>query len=84
MSSNSTESTQQRGNAALIYAQEGFTPKYVFALLEDTYFGMLFSIHKMVSDQKLKRLNYGTAFFANLLDLLHIIPFLIHGDMISI
>jgi hypothetical protein len=69
----------QRGNSALIYAQEGFTPKYLFALVEDTYFGVLLSLQKVVYAQKLKRKNYVTAFFANLFDFLHIIPFLIHG-----
>ena len=77
----STDSNTQRGNAALIYAQEGFTAKYVFSLLEDTYFAILFSLHTTLVEKKLVRLNTGYFLFANILDFFHIIPFLVHGEL---
>ena len=74
-----SESSAQRGNAALIYAQEGFTLKYALALYEDTYFGILFSLQETIKDRKLVRNNIVYSNFCTILDFLHIIPFLVHG-----
>ena len=79
MSDSNSQQLQDRGKSALIYAQEGFTAKYFFALLEDSYFGILLSIQTSINEQKLVRNNWGQAGFYWILDFLHIIPFLVHG-----
>ena len=78
--SSSSDTSQNRGNSSLIFAQEGYTIKYVSALLEDTYFGILFSLQTVINDRKLVRNNIGEFLFGVILDLFHIIPFLIHGN----
>ncbi len=78
-----SDSASQRGNAALIYAQEGFTLKYAIALYEDTYFGILFSLQEVIKDRKLVRPNVVYNFFCCVFDFLHIIPFLVHGKILS-
>lgn len=74
-----TDSTSlDRGNASIIFAQEGYTLKYFIALLEDTYFGIMFSLQALITDRKLVRNNIGEYLFSIILDLFHIIPFLVH------
>jgi hypothetical protein len=76
--STSTDTSLDRGNANLIFAQGGYTPKYFVALLEDTYFGIMFSLQSLINERKLVRNNIGEFLFSVILDLFHIIPFLIH------
>ena len=80
MSTSTTANLQDRGNAAVIYAQEGYTAKYFVALIEDTYFGILFSLQHVINNRKLVRNNIGIFLFSVILDLFHVIPFLIHGN----
>jgi hypothetical protein len=74
----STSTAMDRGNASLIYAQEGYTPKYFISLLEDTYFGIMFSLQSVINERMLVRNNIGEFIFSVILDLFHIVPFLIH------
>ena len=71
------ESTLE-GNG-LINNGDGITIAYVFKTIETTFFATTYALQNRVNEVRLYRKNYLSAFLSNLLDYVHIIPFLVHS-----
>ncbi len=66
-------------NSGLINNGDGITFKYVRSVIETSYFAATYALQNSLNDVKLYRKNYVTTFLVSILEVLQIIPFLVHG-----
>ncbi len=67
-------------NNGLINNGDGITFRYVTSVIENSYFAVTYAIQSVINEKTLYRKNYVSTFFQCLLDYVHVIPFLIHGN----
>ena len=69
-------------NNGLINNGDGITFKYVLSVIETSYFAATYALQNSLNDVKLYRKNYATTFAFSVLEILQIIPFLVHGKLV--
>lgn len=78
-----TEMSTALEEAGLINNGDGITLTYVLSVLESSFFSVAYTLQNDLNHKKLYRKNYAFAAFQCLLDYLHVIPFLVHGESLT-
>ena len=71
-------------NSGLINNGDGITFKYLGTVIETSIFSVGYALQSKLTEKRLYRMNFFTAFFQNCLDYAHLVPFLIHGKFLRV